>query len=357
MPAAALRPVGAGRSLPRSGVARVTLKQQMDRLTVMRTLVAVARVKSFNGAARSLGISGSLVSRHIASLEQEVGARLVNRTARSVTLTEAGKQYAEFATRVLAEIAEEDAAIAGLRDRAEGTLNVLSPKWIGSLDLGEAIAEFAIAHPLINVRFEVGGLSDRTFNFLDSGFDVAFHTKNLRDSSVMVKKVSDLKFVLCASPEYLAGRPEIRTPRDLADHNCLVHVTDPVWHFRHGGRTEHVKATHAVFTSNTYLVLRKATLQGLGVALLPLRPIYEEVQDGRLRVLLPDHPVPNRPLFAVYAPGRQPVRRVKVFLDFIKAWFREHPMLDPPVPVDSLPAKSVAGEHSPAALVAAGRST
>lgn len=314
----------------------------MDRLTVMRTLVAVARVKSFNGAARSLGISGSLVSRHIAHLEKEVGVRLVNRTARSVTLTEAGERYTAFAMRILGDIAEEDAAIANLRERAEGTLNVISPKWIGSLDLGEAVAQFAFDHPLINVRFEVGGMSDRTYNFIDSGFDVAFHTKNLRDSSVRVRKIADLKFILCASPAYLARRPELLSPRDLADHNCLVHVNDPVWHFKYGSRSEHLKVAHPGFTANTYLVLQKAALRGLGIALLPLRPVYREVLEGRLNILLPEHTVPDRPLFAVYPPGRQPLQKVKVFLDFIQAWFRQHPMLELP------------GEKSP---IASGRAT
>ena len=309
----------------------------------MRTLVAVAKMKSFNGAARSLGISGSLVSRHIAHLEQEIGVRLVNRTARSVTLTEAGERYTAFAARILGEIAEEDATLTGLRERAEGTLSVISPKWIGSLDLGEAIAQFAIDHPLINVRFEVGGMSDRTYNFIESGFDVAFHTKDLRDSSVKVKKVANLKFVLVASPAYLARRPAITGPRDLADHNCLMHANDPVWHFKVGSRSERVKVSHPVFQTNTYLILQKAALRGLGIALLPLRPIYSEVLEGRLRVVLPEYAIPDRPLFAVYPPGKQPVRKVKVFLDFIQAWFKEHPMLDlPPIAVEPEPARRVA---------------
>jgi DNA-binding transcriptional LysR family regulator len=317
----------------------------VDRLTVMKTFVAVARVRSFNGAARSLGISGSLVSRHIAHLEKEVGIRLVNRTARSVTVTEAGERYAEFAARILADIADEDAALAGLRERAEGTLNVVSPKWIGSLDLGEAIAQFAIDHPLINVRFDVGGMSDRTYNFIDSGFDVAFHTKHLRDSSVKVKKISDLKFVLCAAPSYLAHAPELATPRDLVSHNCLVHANDLVWHFRNGSKREHFKVQNAVFHSNTYLVLQKATLHGLGIALLPLRPIYRDVLEGRLQVLLPEFAVPDRPLFAVYAPGKQTVRKVKVFLESIHEWFKEHPMLElpeaQPAPVTSLAERRI----------------
>jgi DNA-binding transcriptional LysR family regulator len=296
----------------------------------MKSFVGVARVKSFNGAARSLGISGSLVSRHISHLEQVVGIRLVNRTARSVTLTEAGERYAEFAARILAAIDEEDVALSGMRERAEGTLNVVSPKWIGSLDLGEAIAQFALDHPLIDVRFEVGGMSERTHSFIESGFDVSFHTKNLRDSSVRAKKIASLKFVVCAAPAYLARRPALTEPRDLAGHNCLVHPNDPVWHFKVGTKTHHHKVEHATFNANTYLVLQKAALRGLGVALLPLRITYDDIVEGRLEVLLPDFPVPERPLFAVYPPGRQTVRKVKVFLDFIQEWFKQHPMLDTP---------------------------
>ncbi len=119
-------------------------------------------------------------------------------------------------------------------------------------------------------------------------------------------------------------------------------MNDPVWHFKYGGKSEHLKITHPGFTANTYLVLQKAALSGLGIALLPLRPIYREVLEGRLTVLLPDHPVPDRPLFAVYPPGRQPLKKVKVFLDFIHEWFREHPMLEPPqaAPRKSTPVAS-----------------
>lgn len=114
----------------------------MDRLLLMHSFVTVAQVGSFNGAAK-LGSSGSLVSRHVAELERQVGVRLVNRTARSVSLTEPGQRYADFAARILEEIEAEDAGIAQLHDRAEGTLSIICPKWIGSLDLGDAIAAFS----------------------------------------------------------------------------------------------------------------------------------------------------------------------------------------------------------------------
>src|SRR5262249_38063859 len=163
-----------------------------------------------------------------------------------------------------------------------------------------------------HVRFDIGGMGDRTYNFIDSRFDVAFQTKHPRNSSGKGKKGADLKFVLCASPRYPRRPPPLEKPRDPAQPKCLPHQTDPLWRFKHGSRPEHLKIPASAFTSNTYLVLQKAALRGLGIALLPLRPIYEDVSEGRLQVVLPDYPVPDRPLFAVYAPGRQTVRKVRV---------------------------------------------
>lgn len=301
----------------------------MDRFTIMKSFTAVARCGSFATAARSLSISRALVSRHIADLEKQVGIRLLNRTTRSVTLTEPGITYLEFCRRILAEIADQDAQMSGMKENAEGNLSVVSPKWIGSLDLGDAVAAFAVDHPRIHVRLEVGGLSERTFNFVDKGYDIAFHTKYLRDSSITVKKIAPLHFALCASPEYLARRGVPANPLDLADHDCLLHVNDPVWHFSRGNGGETVKPHRIAFSSNTYLVLQKAAIRGMGLALLPVRSVYPEIKAGQLEVVLPEFTVPDRPLYAAYAPGRQLVRKVKVFVDFIADWFKQHPSLAP----------------------------
>jgi DNA-binding transcriptional LysR family regulator len=294
----------------------------------MKSFVAVVRRESFAGAARTLGISRALVSRHIADLEKQVGIRLVNRTTRSVNLTEAGKKYLEFAQRVLTEIAQEDAAMVGLRENAEGELSVVSPKWIGSLDLGDAVAAFAAEHPKIHVRLELGGLSERTYNFIEDGYDIAFHTKHLRDSSIMIKKIAPLKFVLCAAPAYLESHGVPSSPLELADHHTLIHVNDPVWHFTRGGKKVVFKSHRVVFSSNTYLVLQKATIRGMGIALLPVRSVYQDIHAGSLLPVLLQYAVPERPLYAAYAPSRQLVRKVRVFVDFIADWFKQHPMLE-----------------------------
>jgi DNA-binding transcriptional LysR family regulator len=298
----------------------------MDRLTVMKSFVAVGKAESFSAAARALGVSGSLVSRHIADLEQQLGVRLVNRTARSVSLTEQGIRYLEFSERILREVDEQDAAIRDVHERAEGNLSIVSPKWIGSLDLSDAVAAFAAEHPLINVRFDVGGMSDRTYDFIENGYDLAFHTKDLRDSAVRVRRVATLPFVLCASPEYLRRNAAPMTPAGLADHQCIVHRNDPIWHLRDGDRPVHHKVHDPAFTSNTYLILQKAAIEGLGIALLPLRPVYDDIEAGRLELVLTEYEVPARPLFVVYPPGLQQVQKLRVFLDFVSTWFKRSPI-------------------------------
>ncbi|MEU1341300.1 LysR family transcriptional regulator [Streptomyces sp. NPDC005827] len=298
----------------------------MDRMLLMNSFVTVAQVGSFSQAARALSSSGSLVSRHVAELERLVGVRLVNRTARSVSLTEAGVRYAEFATRILKEIAAEDAGIACVHDRAEGSLGIVSPKWIGSLDLGDAIAAFSTAHPKISVRFELGGLSDRTYEFLDSGFDVALHTRDLRDSSVHLKKITSLPFVLCASAEYIGGHGVLTHPNDLSAHDCLVHVNEPVWRFGYGSTSTLHKIRNVAYSSNSYIALQKAAVHGRGIALLPERSVHDDLIAGRLRALLPGHTVPDRPLYAIYGPGQPAPRKITVFLDFLARWYKDNPV-------------------------------
>ena len=218
----------------------------MDQLTIMRSFVGVTKSRSFSQAARALGISGSLVSRHVAELERALGVHLVNRTARTISLTEAGTRYAEFASRIIDEIDREEAQLRGLRDKAEGQLAIISPKWIGSNDVGDAIVAFSARYPKIHIRFEVGGMSERSYEFLDQGFDIAFHTRHVRDCNLMLRKIADLHFALCASPSYLhrAGTP--MQVNELSEHDCLVNTNDPIWHLQHAGNDVHLKVNDPV---------------------------------------------------------------------------------------------------------------
>jgi DNA-binding transcriptional LysR family regulator len=295
----------------------------MDQLTVMRSFVGVTKSRSFSQAARTLGISGSLVSRHVAELERSLGVHLVNRTARTISLTEAGTRYAEFATRIVDEIDREEAQLRGLRDKPEGTLSIIGPKWIGSDDVGDAIVAFATRYPKIHIRFEVGGMSERSYEFLDQGFDVAFHTRHVRDCNLMLRKIADLKFTLCAAPSYLhrAGQPA--SPAELSDHDSLVNTNDPIWHLNQDGNELHLKMSDPVYSSNSYVTLRKAAIAGRGLAVLPIRLVGDELADGTLVTVLPECEVPDRPLYALHSPGTQTTARVRLFLDFVADWFRK----------------------------------
>ena len=301
----------------------------MDRIAIMKSFVSVAETSSFADAATALGLSRALVSRHIAELELQLGARLLNRTTRAVALTEAGLAHVAFCRNILLQFKQEEESLRDLRERPEGYLPVVAPKWIGTLDLGDAIASFAAHHPMIKVKLEIGGISERTHEFLSAGFEIAFQTKNLRDSSLMIKKIATLEFVLCAAPSYLAraGRPT--DPAELVRHQCLVHTNDLVWHFCHEAETVHVKPTEVAFSSNTYLVLQKAALRGMGITLLPVRSAQRDIEAGDLVPLLPAFQIPERPLYAVYAPGGYRVRRIQCFLDFIAEWYRAHPVAEP----------------------------
>jgi DNA-binding transcriptional LysR family regulator len=115
-------------------------------------------------------------------------------------------------------------------------------------------------------------------------------------------------------------------PLELANHDTLIHVNDPVWHFTRAGKKVIFKSHRAVFSSNTYLVLQKGAIRGMGIALVPVRSVYQDIQAGSLLPLLPQYTVPDRPLYVAYAPSRQLLRKVRIFVDFIAEWFKEHPI-------------------------------
>jgi len=297
----------------------------MDRFTTMTTFVQVVRSGSLTHAAQSLGISRPLVSRHLAVIEAGLGVRLVERTTRRIELTPAGRRHFRFCERILDDLKSEEGSILTLNQVAEGSLRVISPKWIGSLEIADVMTKFAEACPKIRLELHLGGLSVRTYDFLANGFDVALQTKQIPDSSVMVKKVASLKFAVCVSPAYLAARGEPTTLADLKLHNCLIQTNEPIWHFGTGNRGKAVKvATN--FAANSFQVLHRSALNGLGIALLPRRIVGAELKSGELVEVLQDYPIPERPLFAVFAPGERTPRKIREFVDFLASWFIEHPM-------------------------------
>jgi len=294
----------------------------VDRFAVMRTLVSVAHAPSFSAAAAELSISPSLVSRHVADLESQLGVRLVNRTARSVTLTSDGEQYAEFAERILTEIDEQDAALSQTKRSTEGRLSIISPKWIGLQELGLAIGAFRLEHPGIRVKLQLGGVSDRLHDFLDQGFDIAFHARHPSDSRVKVRRITDLPFMLAASSAYLERRGTPESPADLSDHDLLTHTGDPVWHLGEGDQATRIRVQDPAVTSNAYSILEQMIELGCGIGHVPRTLVQHSARAGDVVEVLPHLPPPTRSLYALHAPGDATPERVKIFLRFITDWFK-----------------------------------
>ena len=297
----------------------------MDRFTTMATFVEVVKRSSFTTAARSRGISRALVSRHIADLEAHLGVSLLTRTTRSLNLTEAGREYYQLCSRVLSEIGTQEQLISGRNREVEGPLAIIAPKWIGDLDLADAVTEFCKAHPRVSAELTLGGMNPKSYDFIDQGFDVAIHTRSIPNSRIKARRIASIRFVVCAAPSYLDRRRQPSAPKVLAEHDCLVQPNDPIWTFGKGKVTAKIKIPKS-FSSNSYLVLRTAALKGLGITLLPYRMVSEDLKQGALVELLKGNPTAERPLYAAFAPGGSPPEKVHSLIAYLGEWFRKHPL-------------------------------
>jgi DNA-binding transcriptional LysR family regulator len=305
----------------------------MDRFRTMESFVRVVRSGSFTIAANQLGLSRALVSRHVSGLETRLGVRLLNRSTRSLNLTDEGRSYLEFCERVFGEIESRERAIARTRTEPVGTLKLAAPKSFGTLHLADAIIDFAKLHPRLHVSLNLDDVSfRRPYDFVERGLDLALRISSMPNTSVIERQIAPLDWVVCAAPDYLdrAGRPV--APADLADHDCLVHLNvtanDRIWRFeepknRSGRRSLSVKVGGSFF-SNSALALRKAALAGLGIALVPRYSVADDLSDGALVAVLPRHKVPQRPLLAVYPRVSVVPQKVGIFVDFLSDWIATH---------------------------------
>jgi DNA-binding transcriptional LysR family regulator len=296
----------------------------MDRFRTMESFVRVVHAGSFTVAAHQLGLSRALVSRHVSDLEQRLGVRLLNRSTRSLNLTEEGRTYLEFCEEVFRQIDQNERAIRRTRTEPVGTLRLAAPKSFGTMHLADAIVAFAKVQPRIRVSLLLENVSlRRSQDFVERGLDLALAIAPRRVASVQGKQIALLDWSLCASPDYLArkGRPAV--PADLSRHDCLVHVNvsphDTTWQFDGPNGPVSAKVT-GTFFSNSALALRKAACAGLGIAMVPRYSVADDLSDGTLVNLLPRYKIAQRPLLAIYPQAAVIPRKVQVFVDFLVNW-------------------------------------
>jgi DNA-binding transcriptional LysR family regulator len=199
----------------------------MDRLTGMKVFCAVVEAESFTGAAARLEMARSMVTKHVGALEEHLGARLLNRTTRRVSRTEAGHAYYERCRELLAELEEMDAAVHRLDERPRGLLKVSAPVSFGVRHLAPAVAGFMALHPELRIDLQV---NDRVVDLLEEGFDLAIRIGRLADSSLVARPLATTRMLLCASPAYLERHGAPAAPADLAQHRCLAYSLQSTRH-------------------------------------------------------------------------------------------------------------------------------
>ncbi len=293
----------------------------MDRLLSMTVFAKAVEAESFSAAGEALTMSSQLVGKHVQSLEQHLGVRLINRTTRRQHLTEAGFAYYERVKSILAEveIAEGMAAISGGTPR--GRLRIAASVTFGIHALSKRLPEYLAAYPEVSVEMS---LSNRYIDFIDSGFDVAFRIGELSDSGLIARTLSPYRLRLCAAPSYLAKWPEIKHPDDLIGHECLVFSHTELrtrWSFE-GANKEliTVPVTGKMMVDNGEALLMAARA-GMGVLLQPCELVRDELDSGRLVELLPNFLVPTRPFHIIHAPDRRMTPKLRSFIDFAIATF------------------------------------
>jgi DNA-binding transcriptional LysR family regulator len=283
----------------------------------LNDIVVFARVVeagSFTAAARLLGMPKTTVSRRIAALEREVGVRLVQRTTRSLNMTDAGRLYYEQSSQALRTIEDANLRLAEARAEPSGTIRISAPVGFGGHFLTSAVFDFLAAYPKTKVDLH---LTDDTLNLVGNRIDLAFRTGILADSTLIARKLGSTHRILCASPDYLARRGVPVASADLAGHHCVIAgpSTGSAHWVLDGPRGQETVAVSGRFAANEMQAVVAAAIAGYGIAQLPYQVAEAFVRDGRLRRVLGDYTTPVGGLYAVYPSSRHVSPLVKAFIE------------------------------------------
>lgn len=298
----------------------------MDNLTDVAVFVRVVERGSFTRAADELELSRAVVSKYLTRLEERLGVRLLNRTTRRLSLTEAGAELFAASQGALERIAEAEGAITRLQREPRGTLKVNAPMSFGILELAPALPEFLRRHPDIQVDLR---MDDRQVDLVEEGFDVGVRiTQRMTPSSLVARRLATCRQWVCAAPSYLAEHGVPETPEDLSAHNCILYQyasAANVWRFRARGGREIAVAVTGNLRANNGIAEREAALRGVGILLTPSFYVGEELRSGRLVRLLSEYSLPELGLHVVYLKRSHVPPKVRVFVEFLARHFGGRP--------------------------------
>jgi len=299
----------------------------MDRIDAMRAFVSVVTEGSFSNAAISMQLSPQLVSKYVSKLEERLDVRLLNRTTRKVSLTEAGTHYFQHAQQILLSIDEMDSQLGGLQQNPKGTLRINAPVSFALKHMAKLVTDFQIRYPLVNVDLQ---LNDRKVDIVDEGFDIALRIGRLKSSSLIAKHIAPIRVILCASPEYLKKNGTPKQLEDLKQHRYLhysymeIDAKEQIFQWL---KTKNI-ATNGEFHSNNGDVLVEAAIAGAGIALQPTFITSGAIKSGKLVQVLPKFELEPLGLYAIYAHRKLLPNKVRCFIDFIENYYGSPPYWD-----------------------------
>lgn len=292
----------------------------------MRVFVTVVDLGSQSAAADHLDLSRPVVSRFLAELEDWVGARLMHRTTRKLSLTAAGAEMLPRCRQMLELCNDMQAAVSESDEAPRGQLRLSVSSSFGQAQLAAAVVEYVKLYPLVSIDMQ---MLDRTVNLVDERIDLAILTSFELDPNLIARKLTLCRSVICASPGYLLEHPQPRQVRDLAEHNCLTHsyFGKSLWHFTENGEPVSV-AVQGSISANEASTLLRVTLAGAGVARLPSYQAGDYIRRGELVRLLPEAEPQQMHIYAVYASRKHMPLALRSLLDFLVLRFPQEPVWD-----------------------------
>ncbi len=292
----------------------------MGGISSIPVFVAVVENSGFAAAARKLGVSKSAVSKRITQLEARLGAQLLHRSTRKLSLTEAGERYFAHAIEALSAAREAEDAVLELQGEPKGRLKINAPMSFGRLHVAPLVADFMLHHSKIEIDMI---MDDRVVDLIEGGFDMAIRAGTLPDSALVARKLAPCRNVLCAAPSYLERRGIPDEPRDLTDHNCLHYAYFSDFHeWTFIGAQEPIKVqTNGSYQVNNSEALLEAVIGGLGIGRLPTFIAGPPIATGRLVHLLKDYRMLEQTIYAIFPERRHLPLKVRAFVDYLLQQF------------------------------------
>lgn len=294
----------------------------MDIVKSIQIFQQVAEDQSFTKAAESLGLVPSAVSRQISELENWLGVRLINRTTRSLHLTDDGHKYLERMATIISQVASLKALTIEEQSNLSGRVRLTTPMMLGKQIVSDLLAEFKREHP--DVKFDLS-LMSRKVDLIEDDYDLAIRAGNLSDSSFIARRIGDVSFKTVASANYLKNSPSLKAPKDLSEHNCIINSTlsnSKRWSYKVEKITKTIKVTGDIESNESACILSFAKA-GFGVAVLPSAYVQEDLATGHLIEVLSDFANNPLPLNVIYPSNKLLNPTVRALIDFLVVKFKD----------------------------------